>query len=389
MASNVEAIFYPNVSLCNTFEPMQNPNILFLPSWYPSRQHATLGNFVQRHAKAVAMLHKVTVVAAFESDKPGLEIHEEGNLVEIRVYFTKKLPLFSYQKAMQKGLTKAYELRGPFDLSHVHVAYPAGLVALQLDIPFVITEHFSGYHKTSGYKWGIARKRITRRILNRAEKILPVSDHLGRAIVKFGCTTPYQNVSNVVDIKNFHPGTKKPEIFTFLHISTLEERSKNITGILKGFKVIQDRGVSFKLMIGGDGDMNELQQKIGDAGLSNENIEVFGEKSIEEISTLMRQAHCLVMFSHFENQPCTILEALCSGLPVVSSDVGGIPEVIRESNGLLVAAENNQAFAEALLQTMHDYKKYDSKKIAEAASAIYSNHAVAKQLSDIYLNVLK
>ncbi|AEV32062.1 glycosyltransferase [Owenweeksia hongkongensis DSM 17368] len=367
---------------------MNNPNILFLPSWYPSRQHATIGNFVQRHALAVAQLIPVTVVAAFEASEPNVEIIEEGNLLEIRVYFKKKLPLFSYQKAMAKGIEKAMELKGKFDLAHVHVAYPAGILAYQMEIPYVVTEHFSGYHKQSGHKWGVGRKRITKRILNGAEKILPVSDHLGRAIVKFGCTTPYKKVSNVVDTEHFYPSDSKPERFTFLHISTLEERSKNITGILKGFKTLQDGGTDFLLKIGGDGDIKEFKSKIEVAGLKPENVRIFGEKSIQEISELMRSAHALVMFSHFENQPCTILEALCSGVPVVTSDVGGIPEVITEDNGILVEAENEAAFAVALQKMAANYSYYETKKIAEEASAIYSNTAVAHQLKDIYHDVL-
>lgn len=368
---------------------MNTPNILFLPSWYPSRQHATIGNFVQRHAQAVSQLLPVTVVAAFEDSQSGIEISEEGNLAEIRVYFKKKIPLFSYQKAMARGIEKAIELKGNFDLAHVHVAYPAGILAYQLELPYVVTEHFSGYHKQSGHKWGVGRKRITKRILNSAKKILPVSDHLGRAIVKFGCTTPYQKVSNVVDTQYFYPSETKSERFTFLHISTLEERSKNITGILRGFRNLQDSGVDFLLKIGGDGDIEELKSKISSAGLKPENAEVFGEKSIQQISELMRSAHALVMFSHFENQPCTILEALCSGIPVVTSDVGGIPEVITAENGILIEAENEPAFASALAKMVSNYPNYKAKKIAEEASAIYSNTAVAQQLSEIYSNVLK
>ena len=61
-------------------------HILFLASWYPSTANATLGNFIQRHAEAVALTHKVTVVGAFEAPHPTVEIHTEGNLTEVRAY---------------------------------------------------------------------------------------------------------------------------------------------------------------------------------------------------------------------------------------------------------------------------------------------------------------
>lgn len=329
------------------------------------------------------------VVSAHESATPEVEINELPNLTEIRVYFKKKLPLFSFQKAINRGFNIAKSKYRSFDLAHVHVAYPAGAAALSLGMPYVITEHFSGYHSQSAFKWSYGRKRITNRILNKALFILPVSDHLGKAIARFGAETEMLKVSNVVDTSLFYPTDKKPEKFTFLHISTLEERSKNITGILKGFKKLEESGKDFILKIGGDGDLDELKSKIQQFGPSPEKVEVVAKQPIDGIADTMRAAHCLVMFSHFENQPCTILEALCAGLPVISSDVGGIPEVLDETNGILIPAEAEDLFAEGLVNMMNSYGTYNLSTIAERASKLYSYQAIAQRLNNIYLNVLK
>lgn len=363
-------------------------HILFLPSWYPSREHTTIGNFVQRHAFAVSEFHRVTVVSAHESLSPEVEVNELGNLNEIRVYFKKKLPLFSYQKAMQHGVELAKNQFGDFDLSHVHVAYPAGVIALGLDLPFVVTEHFSGYHSRSGFKWGYGRIKITQRILNKAKFILPVSDHLGKAIQEFGGKAFAEKISNVVDTDIFYADSQKPKTFTFLHISTLEERSKNITGILRGFQNLEKAGYNFSLTIGGDGDLEELKVKVQDFGPSSEKVQIVDQQPIDGIAELMRKSHCLVMFSHFENQPCTILEALCSGIPVISSDVGGIPEVLDTSNGILIPAENEELFVKGLAQMIDRYQLFDGKGISEAASKVYSYKAIGQKLSTIYSNVL-
>jgi glycosyltransferase involved in cell wall biosynthesis len=364
-------------------------HILFLPSWYPSREHTTLGNFVQRHAFAVSELHQVVVVSAHESPKPEVIVDELGSLIEIRVYFKKKLPLFSYQKAMNKGIAYARHNYGDFDLAHVHVAYPAGVLAISSGLPYVVTEHFSGYHPQSSFKWNYGRKRLTTRILNRAYKVLPVSIHLAKAITTFGSEANMEQVSNVVDTSIFYPANKKPERFTYLHISTLEERSKNITGILRGFRVLEESGADFVLKIGGDGDLNELKAKIIQHGPSPEKVEIIPKQSIEGIAETMRSAHALVMFSHFENQPCTILEALCSGLPVISSDVGGIPEVIDESNGLLIPAGSDHQFAEGLQYMITLYDRFNAEVISKKASTRYSYQAVTQKLNSIYLSAPK
>ena len=95
------------------------------------------------------------------------------------------------------------------------------------------------------------------------------------------------------------------------------------------------------------------------------------------------------MFSHFENQPCTILEALCSGLPVVSSAVGGIPEVLDGTNGILVKAENLEDLIHGLESVIMDYYHFRRHAIASEAAQLYSYRAVGKELSDLYLSVLR
>lgn len=364
-------------------------NILFICSWYPSEEHTTIGNFIQRHAQAVSLLHNVTVLFATESDKHSIEIQKTKNVVEHRVYFQKKVKGYSYQKALAKAY-KQITSETLFDLVHFHVVYPAAGLYPKVKIPFIVTEHFSGYHPISGYQWGFIKKRMVLKLLQNAKAILPVSNHLGKAIKHFGVHGTFQKVSNVVDTSIFFPdlNTNTSQPFTFLHVSSLEERSKNISGIIKAFKSLDDLGVDFLLQIGGDGDLKKLKSDLAQIGINPNKVQVFGESSSEEIAIKMRQSHALVMFSHFENQPCTILEALCAGLPVISSNVGGIPEEITSKNGILVNNSKDDEFLDALQSMMVHYKNFDRKEIAHLAMQTYSNESVAKQMSEIYFNVL-
>ena len=74
---------------------MKKLNILFLSSWYPNKKSPTLGNFVQRHAKAVATQHNVFVLFATslpDLKKPfSIEKNQEGNLTEVIVYYKNPL----------------------------------------------------------------------------------------------------------------------------------------------------------------------------------------------------------------------------------------------------------------------------------------------------------
>lgn len=362
-------------------------NILFICSWYPSREHSTIGNFIQRHALALAEIHDVTVLYATESHENLIDGKKNGKLMEHRIYFKKNIPGYSYKKRLGSFIKKIQK-QEKFDLAHFHVAYPAILAVSSIKIPYLITEHFSGYHKVSGYNWGALKRKLTLKALNEAVAILPVSDHLGRAIKEFGVHNQFYKVSNVVDCDVFYPKEEKEDVFTFLHVSSLEERSKNITGLLEGFKKLDDLGFDFILRIGGDGDLNDLNEKINTEGLDKDFIETFGESSEQEIAEMMRNSHSLVMYSNFENQPCAILEALCSGLPVVSSNVGGIPEEINDENGILVEPSNVSDFVQALKTMIQNYDKYDRGSISKKANELYSKKSIAQQIDRIYSSVL-
>lgn len=351
--------------------------------------HPKLGNFVRRHAEAVSQLHKVCVVAAVEAGFDEVEIKEEGNLQEIIIYFRKKWPIISQRNAFLRGIDKARLYFPEPDLIHLNVAFPAGLAALSREKPLVITEHFSGYHPISQYRWGFLHKLLTRRILKKAEVVMPVSNFLKEAIADFTSVKRFEVIPNVVNENLFYPAPYTYPEFTFLHISTLQERSKNIRGLLKGVKILQERGLNFRLKIGGDGDIGELQQKIDAAGISIERVEIITEKPLEGIASLMRECHSLLMFSHFETQSCTILEALCSGKPVVSSAVGGIPEIVGESNGILVEANNPQALADGMEKMIRNYQDFKPAAIAREARSKYSYAAVAGKISEVYTSVLK
>jgi len=117
-------------------------------------------------------------------------------------------------------------------------------------------------------------------------------------------------------------------------------------------------------------------------------IQFTGEIPYEQVAKAMQESDCLLLFSHIENSPCVIGEALCCGLPVIASRVGGIPELIKEDNGILVPAANENALVEAMKQIRQKKFHFNRQIIAKDAASRFSYETVGKQLLDVYNRLL-
>jgi glycosyltransferase involved in cell wall biosynthesis len=111
--------------------------------------------------------------------------------------------------------------------------------------------------------------------------------------------------------------------------------------------------------------------------------------SYEAVASMLKQSHTMIMFSRFENLPCVIIEALCCGLPVISTNVGGIPELIDQSNGILINNEDEEALYDAMQQVYLNCKNYNRNFISKSAQRKFSYQTVAKQIEEVYLKTIR
>ena len=102
----------------------------------------------------------------------------------------------------------------------------------------------------------------------------------------------------------------------------------------------------------------------------------------------MQQADAFILFSKHENFPCVVIEALCCGLPVVASNVGGIPEAVDETNGVLVEPDNISVLQNAIVTVMHSLTKYNRENISGNAISKYNYQVIAKQFIAAYNDLL-
>jgi glycosyltransferase involved in cell wall biosynthesis len=127
----------------------------------------------------------------------------------------------------------------------------------------------------------------------------------------------------------------------------------------------------------------KLSNLVITAGLE-EKIKFTGEISYTKVAEIVRSASAFVSFSNYENQPCSILEALCCGVPVIATKVGGIPEVINSQNGIIIEPLNESQLLQAMEMMMDKFKNFDLESIAKSAKMKFSYNAVGSQLNLLY-----
>ena len=371
--------------------------ILWLTSWYPSRVNPTNGDFVERHARAVAAFTPLIVllVEKDESLSPGkTEIirTEENNLIVYKVYYGKSgwgkslekiLSVLKYRNLQKKVYAEISRKYGTPSLVHVHIAMKAGMLALYLKsryrMPFILTEHWTGYFKESQpniYTTGNALRGLIKKVIQQTTQLFPVSKSLGEKIGETISPVPFTVIPNVVDTTIFKYEGYVAPVFRFIHPSYLNYQ-KNPEGMIEAASLLAKQGYRFELVLFGN-DNPELSTFAAQKEILNTHVFINSFVSYAEVAAQMRKSSALLMFSRFENLPCVVLEAVCCGLPVISTRVGGIPEVINERNGILIESEDVEALSNAMKKMMDSYSAYDRSGIALSAAEKFSFPVVGK-----------
>lgn len=366
-------------------------HIVFLARWYPHRYDPMFGLFVQRHAEAAALYNDVSViyVHADENVKEKYEIERStaNNINTIRVYYRKpKSKIVSLIRFFNANKLALKQLKKP-DLIHVHILTRCGVIALWQEIvrgtPYIITEHWSRYLPGNDFG-GFLRKMMTKFVVKNASTVTTVTENLAKAMQNHGLKNKnYVVLPNVVDVNLFKPIEKNNLKVKIIHISCFENKSKNISGLIDALSILESRNVEYQCVFIGEGIDFEAMKEYAATKLEPLNIRFTGLLQGQKLADEMASGDFLVLSSNYENMPVVILEALACGLPVVSTDVGGIKEIVDESCGILVPAKDSERLADAMQTTIMNLN-YDTNTLRDKVLSRYSYEAVGKFLDGIY-----
>lgn len=383
-------------------------NILFISSWYPNKLAPLNGIFVKRHAAALAEMCNMSAIFIRSGESFSIEETVEDGIYTLRGYYKNpagKIPviypllkLARYISIWQKVLSVYINKKGKPDLIHANIIYPIGMVAMRLKrrwrVPYIISEHWTGYMPEDGRYKGFLKKRISARAVARASAITTPSQLLSRTMQSLGLKNNYTTISNVVDTELFnisHSFIKPAGSIRFIHISSLDDAQKNASGMIRAFKQFRATHPNSTLTIVCNEEVKEnLEQVRKKEPFSEEaGVYVTGRKTGAGLISFLQQADVFILFSNFETQSVVLLEAMCCGIPVIASRCGGPEEFITPVNGLLVDKGNEAQLVAAMEFMLTNRNTFKAEDIRKSVVDMVSKQAVARKFMELYNKVLE
>jgi N-acetyl-alpha-D-glucosaminyl L-malate synthase BshA len=302
-------------------------------------------------------------------------------------------PLFKYPPytiALGSEMARVSE-KSNLDVLHVHYSIPHAAAAYLArgisGTPFVVTLHGSdvtllgsdpAYMPANNYsiETADAVTAVSRFMANEAEQ-------------RLGIRKEIKVIPNFVDEEKFSPvrvelsKNRSNRDIIITHVSNFRP-VKRIQDLVYSMSIVSKEIPGARLMLVGDGpERHRIERLVNDLNL-NKTVLITGFRS--DIPNIFQCSDLAVLSSETESAPLTLLEAMSCGLPVVSTRVGGIPEIIKEGfNGFLVDIKHPEAIAEKIIQ-LNNNPDLRMKMGKNARKTILDNFTASIVLQD-YMEV--
>jgi glycosyltransferase involved in cell wall biosynthesis len=367
---------------------MSPRTVLVLPGWYPTAQQPLAGPFVRDHTRAAAAYGHRMAVFVDEGPRPGLrrlfELAEErdGPLRVFRFRYRQGAGRAVHLPAIIRLVRRLSRDGTPVDLIHAHIhrmAWPAAIAGGLIRRPFVVTENSSEWPRRTIAPHALRRAR---RSFPRAALVCPVNRRLREAIEAYGVHGRFRIVPNTVDTAVFNPAGRRADDGSTRLVnvaSHLEVKALDV--LLRAFARASERRPDLRLEQIGAGPLTaDLKALAAELGI-DDRVHLAGTATPAEIAESLRLARGFVLSSLSENMPLAVLEALCCGVPVAATDVGGVSEAVG-ADGQLAPPGDPDALASAILSVVE--RSFDAEEIARRAGDRFSFQAVGGVWDEIY-----
>ena len=379
-------------------------HILFISTGYPNAYHPLDGIFFRDQAEALAAYgHQVGFIAVNPVSVKHIIQKKNISHLGYRHFTEKKVdtrhcayinlprsPLYSIKQAMRKGRRIADEYisenKTP-DIIHMHCFEAVELAEYFINkyrIPLVVTEHSSRFLNNTLHP---SLEKYAQKAFSLSSANIAVSHVLAKELSR-KYNIAFQYVPNVVDTDFFTPPAKiQNDYFTFLNVAGLIP-IKSQAMLITAFAEVLKKHDKVRLVIVGEGpERKRLEKQIGELGI-RENVILAGFLGRDWVKKYMQSADAFVLSSSYETFGVVLIEAMSSGLPVVSTKCSGPESIITDERLGKLCDISSGSLAMAMEDVYNNRTAYDSVFIRKYAADNFSNFAVSQKLTALYQNLL-
>ena len=337
------------------------------------------GAYVYYLSKELMKLGNSACIVTGYNESKDVKINEQHRIFFIKSLKAPVVKSFLFASAASRKLNK---LRSgfPVDITHVNLplvpsfAVPSGFGKTLVstvhstwkgEAEAIRGEPYSRLNSNEkfmvSFNWFL--RVFEEKMLERSNKIIAVSDFTRRELLQYYKVkeNKIRVIHNGVDVNKFQPASDKrkakealgfsPDDIAILSVGRLYAR-KGLFTLIESMPLVARKFKNAKFIIAGKGLSNEMKKLVNYAtklGVKD-NIVFTGYFPDKKLHKLYQAADIFAFSTFYENLPFAVLEALSSGLPVVTTNVGGIPEMIEDGkNGFLVEPANSRALADRIL----------------------------------------
>ena len=280
---------------------------------------------------------------------------------------------------------------------HLHMASDASFVrksliarmARLLGARIIVHVHGAGFHVF--FRESPPRLQASiRKTLERANLVIALSDEWRVRLQRMAPRANIRVLPNPVAVDDFAPTLAgrpevPPEGGTVLFLGAFGKR-KGIFDLLDAIPAVAATRQEVLFEMGGDKEVAEVRRLVEEKALHG-NVRMLGWVTGDDKLAAFTRAHIYVLPSYHEGLPIGVLEAMAAGLPVVTTPVGGIPEVVKDGvNGLIISPGDVRALSAAVLRLLDDseLRKRMSEANVELVRSRHDAPVVAATLCEWY-----
>lgn len=367
--------------------------ILFVSRGCPDENFPLNGIFEFDQAKALAACgHEVFFAALDFSRKSkgtlGLSVFSKNGVKVYRFF----MPSGVYRRALpllRMVLDYVYKHIisdcGKPDIVHVHFYFMGAIGSIlktKYGLPVLHTEHSSKLNKPAD-EISSLDKKLARMAFSAADMVTCVSKALSlRLEENFGVKS--RVIPNIVDDHAFvyRERRKDKAVFDFVSVGRLVP-IKNFDKLIPAFAKA-DLGEKAKLNIIGDGpERNNLEKMVVATGLKDK-VLFHGAATRDKIAEKFHDSDAFILLSERETFGVAMVEAMYTGLPVISSRCGGPEDFITPDNGILLPDREIETAAKAMREMFLGERRFNPAKIAAGSKESFSARTVSGQITEAY-----